>query len=163
MRKYLLHILIISFVFLLVPTAQVSSNEDEKRIEDAKELVRKYPVVAAAHCELGLAYFKSGRYEEEIESLKQAIRIDPDCGVVYNLGGGRENSTSVLECIYILEKSFNYKVNYSLSEKNRIGDHICYISDLNKFKSRYMNWNISVSLREIIKELFDSQKQRPLQ
>jgi len=88
---------------------------------------------------------------------------DPDCGVVYNLGGGRENSASVLECIYILEKSFNYKVNYSLSEKNRIGDHICYISDLNKFKSRYMNWNISVSLREIVKELFDFQKQRPLQ
>ena len=60
-----------------------------------------------------------GEDHDTIDSYKQAIRLDPDCGVVYNLGGGRENSASVLECIYILEKSFNYKVNYSLSEKKQ--------------------------------------------
>tara|TARA_Y100000031_G_C8198869_1_gene375185 strand:+ start:77 stop:1129 length:1053 start_codon:yes stop_codon:yes gene_type:complete len=87
----------------------------------------------------------------------------PDCGVVYNLGGGRENSVSVLECIDILEKSFGYKIDYSLSEKNRIGDHVCYISDLTKLKSCYSKWDISISLLEIIKEMVDFQEHRPLQ
>jgi tetratricopeptide (TPR) repeat protein len=104
-------------VFILAPTAHVATYAG--KIEDAKEEVRKNPDDADAHFNLGNAYYKSGRYKEAIESYKQAIRIDPDCGVVYNLGGGRENSASVLECIYILEKSFNYKVNYSLSEKKQ--------------------------------------------
>ena len=54
MMKYLPHILIISFVFLLVPTAQAASYEDKKRIEDAKEEVRKNPDDADAHLNLGL-------------------------------------------------------------------------------------------------------------
>ncbi len=76
MRKYLLHVLIISFVFLLAPTAQVATYAGE--IEDAKEDVRKYPDDAAAHYNLGNAYSGLGKYKEEIESYKQAIRIDPD-------------------------------------------------------------------------------------
>ena len=54
MRKYLLHILIISFVFLLAPTVQAAPYKDEKRIEDAKEEVRKNPDDADAHLNLGL-------------------------------------------------------------------------------------------------------------
>ena len=85
MRKYLLHVLIISFVFLLAPTTQVASYAGE--IEDAKEEVRKYPDDADAHNNLGYAYRYSGKYEEAIESLKQAIRIDPDdADAHYNLG-----------------------------------------------------------------------------
>ncbi len=71
MRKYLLHILIISFVFLLAPTAQVASYAGE--LEDAKEEVRKNPDDADAHLNLGLAYYGSGNYKEAIESYKQAI------------------------------------------------------------------------------------------
>ena len=55
MRKYLLHVLIISFVFLLAPTAQVASHAGE--LEDAKEEVRKNPDDADAHYNLGLAYY----------------------------------------------------------------------------------------------------------
>ena len=76
MKKYLLHILIISFVFLLAPTAHVATYAGE--IEDAKEEVRKNPDDALAHFFLGVAYAESGKYEEAIESLKQAIRINPD-------------------------------------------------------------------------------------
>ena len=54
MRKYLLHILIISFVFILTPTAQVATYAG--KIEDAKEEVRKNPDDAEAHNNLGLAY-----------------------------------------------------------------------------------------------------------
>jgi tetratricopeptide (TPR) repeat protein len=80
MRKYLLHVLIISFVFLLTPACDVAKTveEIEIEIEDAKEEVRKNPDDASAHNNLGNAYHKSGRYEEAIESYKQAIRIDPD-------------------------------------------------------------------------------------
>ena len=69
MRKYLLHILIISFVFLLAPTAQIASHAGE--IEDAKEEVRNNPDDADAHYNLGNAYGELGRYEEAIEPFKQ--------------------------------------------------------------------------------------------
>ena len=85
MRKYLLHVLIILFVFLLAPTAHVVSHAGE--LEDAKEEVRKNPDDAVAHYNLGDAYRKLGRYEEAIEPYKQAIRIDPDYAKAhYNLG-----------------------------------------------------------------------------
>ncbi len=85
MRKYLLHVLIISFVFLLAPTAQVASYAGE--IEDAKEKVRKNPDDAEAHYNLGNAYRESDEYEEAIESYKQAIKINPDFAMAHkNLG-----------------------------------------------------------------------------
>ena len=85
MRKYLLHILIISFVFLLAPTAQVASHAGE--LEDAKEEVRKYPDEAWAHGLLGVAYAELGKYEEAMESFKRAIEIDPDDASAHkNLG-----------------------------------------------------------------------------
>ena len=85
MRKYLLHILIISFVFLLVSTAHVASYAGE--IENAKEEVRNNPDDAKAHYNLGLAYKKSGMNKKAIESYKQAVRIDPDYrDAHYNLG-----------------------------------------------------------------------------
>ena len=67
MRKYILHILIISFVVLLAPTAQVVSYAGA--IEDAKEEVRKNPDDAVAHYNLGAAYYELGRHEEAIEAL----------------------------------------------------------------------------------------------
>ncbi len=85
MMKYLPHILIISFVFLLAPTVHVATCAGE--IEDAKEEVRKNPDDAMAHNNLGLAYCELGKYEEAIESHMQAIRIDPDYALAhYNLG-----------------------------------------------------------------------------
>ena len=70
MKKYLLHILIISFVFLLAPTAHVASYAGE--LEDAKEKVRKYPDEAWAHGLLGATYFLSDKYEEAIKSYSPA-------------------------------------------------------------------------------------------
>ena len=85
MMKYLPHILIISFVFILAPTAQVASHAGE--IEDAREAVRKNPDDAEAHYNLGIAYGESSKWKEEIEAYKQAIKIDPDyADAHYNLG-----------------------------------------------------------------------------
>ena len=82
MRKYLPHILIISFVFLLAVTAQVVSYAGD--IKRYREAVRKNPDDAGAHCNLGDAYHELGKYKEAIESLKQAIRIDPDNAKAHN-------------------------------------------------------------------------------
>ena len=85
MRKYLLHVLIISFVFFLTPTVPVASYTGE--IETYKQEVEKNPDDALAHYNLGVGYGESGMYEEAIESFKQAIRIDPDdAGAHFNLG-----------------------------------------------------------------------------
>ncbi len=81
MRKYLLHVLIISVVFILAPTAQVASYAGE--LEDAKEDVRNNPDDAWAHNNLGVAYYNLEMYEEAIKSYKQAIEINPDYAVVH--------------------------------------------------------------------------------
>ena len=85
MRKYLPHILIISFVFILAPTVHVASCAGE--LEDAKELVRNNPDNAGAHFNLGVAYGANGMNKKAIKSYKQALRINPDLTKVhYNLG-----------------------------------------------------------------------------
>ena len=85
MRKYIPHILIISFIFLLVPTAHVATYAGE--IEDAREEVRRNPDDASAHNNLGIAYYYTGKYQEAIKSYKQALRIDPDDAGVHAILG----------------------------------------------------------------------------
>jgi len=84
---------------------------------------------------------------------------NPRPGEVYNIGGGRENSASVLECIDLIEKLIDKRVNWTYVEQNRIGDHICYISDLRKLRSHFPGWNISRSLTDICTEIISSQRQ----
>ncbi len=78
---------------------------------------------------------------------------DPRPGEVYNLGGGRENSASVLECITKVEQLLGRKMNWTYSDTARAGDHICYISDLTKFRSHYPNWRLTTSLDAILKKM----------
>ena len=58
----------------------------------------------------------------------------PRCGEVYNLGGGRANSLSILETVDALA-GMGLKLRYSYKDTNRMGDHICYISDLSKLRA----------------------------
>jgi len=78
---------------------------------------------------------------------------NPKKGDVYNIGGGRENSASILEVIQILEEDHNLRLNYNISDNNRVGDHICYYTDLSKLKSHFSGWNITKDLSEIIEEI----------
>lgn len=77
----------------------------------------------------------------------------PRPGEVYNLGGGRTNSASILECIAMIDGITGRTMEWRHDEQNRDGDHICYISDLAKFKSHYPNWRIKYGLWEIIEEM----------
>ncbi|MGD0745620.1 MAG: NAD-dependent epimerase/dehydratase family protein [Verrucomicrobiota bacterium] len=77
----------------------------------------------------------------------------PRPGEVYNLGGGRENSASILECIAKVESLLGKKVNWKYVDKPRAGDHICYISDLTKLKSHFPNWKIKCPLDQILEKM----------
>ena len=50
------------------------------------------------------------------------------------------------------------KMIYSLKKKNRVGDHICYITDVSKFKKNYPKWNIKYSLKDIINQIIEEIK-----
>ena len=89
-----------------------------------------------------------------------AFAANPRCGEVYNLGGGRGNSCSILEAFKMVKQSTNKKMRYEYVEKNRAGDHICYISDLTKMRAHYPEWDISISLPKIIEEIVASWRAR---
>jgi CDP-paratose 2-epimerase len=79
---------------------------------------------------------------------------NPKYGEVYNIGGGRENSVSILEAISLTNNILNYNwTNYEIIQDNRIGDHIWYITDLSKFKNDYPEWEIKHDLTSIIKQI----------
>ncbi len=94
-------------------------------------------------------------HSKDVIAAFEAFRKNPKQGEVYNLGGGKNNAASILECISIIEKFTKKQFTPKYSDTNRIGDHICYYSDLRKFKSHFPKWNISVSLENIIKEIID--------
>ena len=77
----------------------------------------------------------------------------PRPGEVYNLGGGRANSCSILEAAALVEELGGGRLQTEYVDEARRGDHICYISDLRKFQSHYPGWAITTSLREILSEL----------
>jgi CDP-paratose 2-epimerase len=84
----------------------------------------------------------------------------PSAGAVYNLGGGRENSVSVLEAIARFEELLGTKLSTEYVEEARRGDHICYISDLRRFRTDYPDWELSVSLDQIFDELAAAASER---
>ena len=90
----------------------------------------------------------------------EEFAANPRPGEVYNLGGGRENSISILEAISRIEQLSGKKVHWKYVEQNRIGDHICYISNLAKFKSHYPNWRITFPLDEILRQIIACQSGR---
>ena len=79
--------------------------------------------------------------------------LNPKKGEVYNLGGGRDNSCSVLEAIELVGNILGKKVNYKIIENPRIGDHKWWITDNSKFISHFPNWSIKIRLEEIITEI----------
>ncbi|WP_053976090.1 NAD-dependent epimerase/dehydratase family protein [Mangrovimonas xylaniphaga] len=91
-----------------------------------------------------------------IEEFIKAPRV----AEVYNLGGGKDNTCSILEAFKIAEKYSGKTMNYVYSDKNREGDHICYYSDLRKMKAHYPDWDITISLDETIRQIVESWKTR---
>jgi len=83
---------------------------------------------------------------------------NPRCGEVYNMGGSRHSNISILEAIDMIEEISGYKLNYTISDKNRIGDHIWYISDVYKFRSHYPGWEYKYDIKMILSDMIESAK-----
>ncbi len=90
----------------------------------------------------------------------EAFRRNPQPGGVYNLGGGRDNSVSILEAFALIEEISGKTVNWVYVDQNRIGDHICYISDLTRLKTDFPDWGITRSLRTIFEEMIEAEAAR---
>ena len=84
----------------------------------------------------------------------------PRIGAVYNIGGGKENSVSILEAFEIVETITGKKMRWHYSEKSREGDHICYYSDLHKIRSDYPKWDITKGLEATFEEIVEGWEQR---
>ncbi len=109
--------------------------------------------------------YKGKQVRDNIHSLDVARFIAsffgaPRVAEVYNLGGGENNSCSILEAFKITEGFTGKAQHYTYVDENRIGDHICYYSDLRKIKSHYPGWDITQSLEETIRQIVEAWKQR---
>jgi CDP-paratose 2-epimerase len=99
-------------------------------------------------------------HSEDVASFMYEFWKSPRVAEVYNLGGGKSNSCSVLEAFRMAEEVTEKKMNWSYVDANRIGDHICYYSDLRKMYTHYPAWRIVKTLPMIFEEIAVSWKQR---
>ncbi|MCM3906401.1 MAG: NAD-dependent epimerase/dehydratase family protein, partial [Pyrinomonadaceae bacterium] len=111
--------------------------------------------------------YKGKQVRDNIHSRDVARFIElfiesPTPGEVYNIGGGRQNSCSILEAFEMIHSLTGQKMNFEYIDQNRQGDHICYISDLSKIKSHYPSWEVSISLQKIMEEIYTSWTSREL-
>jgi CDP-paratose 2-epimerase len=96
----------------------------------------------------------------DVASFIKAFIENPRRGEVYNVGGGKDNSISVLEAFDLIANISGKAMLSEYSDVARSGDHICYYSDLSKMKSHYPNWRITRSLDDTFREIWESWKKR---
>jgi CDP-paratose 2-epimerase len=96
-------------------------------------------------------------HSHDVANLFMEFYKSPRCGEVYNLGGGRGNSISILETIDLLA-GMGYPLKHSYKPENRVGDHICYISDLSKIYRHYPNWKLEYDLPRIVGEIVQAHR-----
>jgi CDP-paratose 2-epimerase len=109
--------------------------------------------------------YKGKQVRDNIHSNDVALFIDafinkPRVAEVYNIGGGRDNSISILEAFKLIESISGKESIYEYVDENRKGDHICYISDLSKMKAHYPNWDIRKDIKVTFEEIYQSWKNR---
>ena len=85
---------------------------------------------------------------------------DPDAGAVYNMGGGKTNAASLLECVEMIAERSGKRPQLHYTDDARIGDHICYYTDLSRFRTRYPAWELRYSLDEIVDEMVGAMARR---
>jgi CDP-paratose 2-epimerase len=99
-------------------------------------------------------------HSHDVVAFMRAFIAAPRPAEVYNLGGGRQNSVSILEAFDLAAQATGQKMRYEYIDENRIGDHICYISDLSKMRRHYPHWNITKTLPHIFQEIADAWRTR---
>jgi CDP-paratose 2-epimerase len=84
-----------------------------------------------------------------------AFHASPRSAAVYNLGGGREANISMLEAVALCEAIAGRELDYSISEEARIGDHRWWVSDLDKFKADYPQWDLTFGIEAILRDIHE--------
>ena len=105
--------------------------------------------------------YKGKQVRDNIHSYDVARFIEefirqPRVAEVYNLGGGKNNTCSILEAFAIISEISGKEMRYAYDEQNRSGDHICYYSDLRKMKSHYPEWDITKDLKTTFEEIHEA-------
>ncbi len=105
--------------------------------------------------------YKGKQVRDNIHSLDvarfmHAFYENPRSGEVYNIGGGRENSVSILEAFDKAAALCGKKMDYEYLDDNRAGDHICYLSDLRKMREHYPHWDLTKSLDDVFEEIYQA-------
>jgi CDP-paratose 2-epimerase len=109
--------------------------------------------------------YKGKQVRDNIHAYDVATFIDafihkPRQGEVYNIGGGKNNSISILEAFALVESLSGHKMNYTYSETNREGDHICYYSDLTKMYAHYPQWELTKNIKVTFEEIIENWHRR---
>jgi CDP-paratose 2-epimerase len=99
-------------------------------------------------------------HSEDVARFMALFCENPRVGAVYNLGGGKPNSCSIIEAFEMVESFSGRKQRCIYSDENRAGDHICYYSNLRKMKADYPQWDITVSLLDTIEQIVQAWKGR---
>jgi CDP-paratose 2-epimerase len=92
-------------------------------------------------------------HSSDVIQFMDLFIANPRIAEVYNIGGGYENSCSILEAFDLTEQITGKKMIYEYVDENRIGDHICYYSDLTKMKEHYPKFGITKNLSYIIENI----------
>jgi CDP-paratose 2-epimerase len=93
-------------------------------------------------------------HSADVVSALWAFAQDPRPGEAYNLGGGKANAASLLECVELIaDASGGKRPSLAYDETNRVGDHICYYTDMAKFRAHFPAWQQRYSLDEIVEEM----------
>ena len=109
--------------------------------------------------------YKGKQVRDNIHSkdLVKALYVfykKPALGKVYNIGGGRFSNCSVLEAIAMCEEISGNKMQWAYEKKNRIGDHIWWISDCSRFQSDYPEWKLQLDTKNILEEIYEGLRRR---
>jgi CDP-paratose 2-epimerase len=105
--------------------------------------------------------YKGKQVRDNVHSYDVARAIEifyehPSSAAVFNLGGGRANSVSILEAFAKAEQLTGKPMRYTYKDQARAGDHICYISDLDHMRKTLPGWDITKSLDDIMEEIVAS-------
>jgi CDP-paratose 2-epimerase len=105
--------------------------------------------------------YKGKQVRDNIHSFDVARFIaafaeTPRAGEVYNLGGGKSNSCSILEAFAMTAALTGKSQVHTYSDEPRSGDHICYYSDLRKMREHYTCWDITITLQQTLQQIVSS-------
>jgi CDP-paratose 2-epimerase len=99
-------------------------------------------------------------HADDVVSFMTTFIERPSAGAVYNIGGGKDNSISILEAFALAERLTGQPMQWSYSPEARAGDHICYYSDLRLMQADYPSWGITKGLEATVEEIVDRWQER---